>query len=145
MGTTFLSGSAFSETRSTHFMCLVPVFKFSTLVYIVDRALARTCHACHFESFYTILAHFGPFWTGTHSKMMCNFKILTKALIVEYANKREQLSLTSNYSSFILVCTSCCVIFTNPTRFDRSVHPEQRYSYSPFAYHKTVTTMHSCH
>ena len=30
---------------------------------------------------YTILAHFEPFWMGTLSKMMGNFKILATALV----------------------------------------------------------------
>ena len=55
------------------------------------RALARTCHACHFDiqlqfltgeklPFLTISCNFRPYWTGTLSKMMGNIKILAKAL-----------------------------------------------------------------
>ena len=30
---------------------------------------------------YNFLIHFGPFWMGTHSKMMGNFNILAKAMV----------------------------------------------------------------
>ena len=51
----------------------------------------RRAKKYQFEPFYTILAHFVPFWMVTLSKMMGNFKIVAKALMMgEEGNCRIQ-------------------------------------------------------
>ena len=57
---------------------------------ILTRDLARTHHACHFDRYFSvfdeqklpILDYFRPFWAGTLSNMMGNFKILAKVWIL---------------------------------------------------------------